>query len=332
VIAWMLFSLETRAALAQGVETVRVVYAADRACPGRDGFVRELEARSRRVRAASAGESARTFYVELISDPSGHGATGSLTIEERGRPAAHRVLRGADCTEAARALSFIAALAVDPAASPPPDSEAEERERAPRRAPPLAVRAGRGGATNAPRSLQSAPRAVWSAGAGAEAWGLAVPSAAAGLRAFWDVRFARAQPFSPSVRLSIARTLESTVEVESSRSAFTWTLSRIELCPVRWGSTVALGACAALDAGIVHARAAWADQHAGRSRPWLAAGLGLRGSWRFLPWLGVEAEAGLVVPWIREDFVYRPSPNAYRAPQVVPFGGLSMVIFVTREN
>ncbi len=113
-------------------------------------------------------------------------------------------------------------------------------------------------------------------------------------------------------------------------ATFTWVLGRVEPCPVRVHlvATLALRPCVGFDLGEISAKTT-APRPRNPDRAWADATLRGRLEWLVLGRVSIELEAGLMVPFVRNAFVFEPvsSPTAYEAPAVTGVGSLGATVF-----
>jgi hypothetical protein len=95
--------------------------------------------------------------------------------------------------------------------------------------------------------------------------------------------------------------------------------ARVEVCPLRWGSgSWSVHPCVSVDVGATTASSSRETAIHG-SRPWVAPGAELRGTFEPLEPLAFEAAAGGIIPLIRSevgagsDTLYRDGSVAFEA-------------------
>jgi len=310
---------------ASAAEVSGVDYAAPRGCPDRAAFLAEIRGRTERF--SESPRAARKFIVRLAMEREGR-ARGSLTTERSGRAGAPRTLEARSCIAAARALSFVIALILDPDASSPPEADEATNANPSDDAPP----AGAPTVPDAPRA-PSSPTAEGPApgpaarqpGEGRVTWprlgaalvldvvGLAAPGAVFGGGASVDLRLL---PWL-ELRGSLHRTLSTSVVSSVTSSSFSWTYLRLETCfDVFQAGAFMAAPCLQGDLGSVEAAGGGVSMTEQPSRLWSSVGLG--GLARLSPSgpLKVEVSAGLFAPLDRTDFGYRPGLIVYRPPPV----------------
>lgn len=326
-------------------EPIRLVYRASEACPDEGSFVARIRARTARARLAWAGEAARTFTVvtEAGPPPSGH-----VIVTGGDRPEGTRWVQGDTCSDVVDALALVVALAIDPRASSPaearpltaasmpassappslalPDSPPDVPSASP--APRAPVRTSRADDT-APEGSVSEPTlksGAFSAGADfAVATGVA-PNALLGAAPYVGWRAKSARVLDPSIRLAFMRAGSGNVVVPSGGSAtFTWTVGRIDACPVAWPRGVLrTTACVRVEAGALEAAGADIVAARTRLRPWVAAGPVARAEWSFVWAVFLDAEIGALFRVTDDRFVFLPSTLVYEVPLVGVSVGLGL--------
>lgn len=108
----------------------------------------------------------------------------------------------------------------------------------------------------------------------------------------------------PSFRLAFVRAATPTLDVPGGAAAFTWTVGRLDVCPIAWPRRVVRFAeCVRVEAGSL--------QVAQALRPWVAMGPVVRAGWSFLSWAFAEGEAGLLLHFTQDRFFFPGQPTAY---------------------
>jgi hypothetical protein len=338
-----LLAVAAHSANADDSEPLRIEYTGSRGCPDESDFVQALVSHTSRARLAGGGESARTFRVTL--EDAGSEARGTLVVLDHGHAGLPRSVRGRTCSEAMRAVAFIAALSIDPNAKATVSGgnaesryEPEVSTPSPNSRPMQAAEAEKPTADSESVSAQPAPaprpteershpessrrRWIWAAGAGGDALGLSAPGATGAIRVFGAWRWESSGIFSPGIRLSAIRTMRSAVDVASTHTVFSWTFGRAEFSAFRLGSSPWVELSPLMDIGVVAAEGGGASRSQDRTRPWITAGTLLRTGLELVRPLALEGEVGGIVPLLRESFFYNPSPIAYTPPPVAVFAGM----------
>jgi hypothetical protein len=299
-------------------EPIRLEYRGAPECPSANEFNRAVFSRTTRAHLAETEPAARTFVVVL--ERAGSGFAGSLAVREAEGTTTSREVKGADCGEVAQALALATSLAIDPNASlapepatsttPPPPEKPKPPESQPRKTPP-----DRDGAKGA------ASGGAWEAALGPGV-ALAIgprPAFGGALKAGYFSGKPSAALSSFGLELTFLATLPKTVETASS--TFWFTFARPELCSMGVGTNhMALLPCLGAELGAVTGRGSDIADAATRTRFWAALDVGprmravLSDTWFF------EADARLLVPLVRYEFVFRdPDTTVHRVPAL---GGL----------
>jgi len=142
--------------------------------------------------------------------------------------------------------------------------------------------------------------------------------------AFGDLALESPSLLAPAFRLSVQGSLPTTVNATATNDSatLTWVFARTEACPLRvaLSSSVDARPCAFVDGGILDAAGGGPANAQTKLGPWVTAGALARVTWlRELSarWaLVLEAQAGLVVPIVRQTFTFVPEITVYQAPAV----------------
>jgi hypothetical protein len=338
-VPFVVFASAPRLARARDeVEPVRVEFLEAIPCSDEARFFDEIRARTSRIRLATPDEPARTFRVHV--ELGEHGAAGSLATLEGREASAPRSIEAATCEEAIGTLAFIAALLVDPTAtlraaktpspSPPPPSReapAVPEPPAPAPPPPLPNPPPHAETETPPSRAAEAPYMV-SIGAGAIESGPDAPAGGLGGRAFLEV--GRRTGMAPSARLSfdLPGTLGRTAN--PGTATFTWTRGALDFCPLRIKLPAELSAapCGGIEAGALQAAGSKIVDAQTALRPWVAGIVEARLRFGFLRFLFAELDAGVTIPFVREQFFFSSSTGGtlYQAPAAYlrAFAGLGV--------
>jgi hypothetical protein len=265
VLAWSKGSRASAATLeAVSREPVRVWYRSSVGCPDGGAFIELLGRLGRTVSLAGVGD--RVDFVVNLAHTAGE-SRGRLERQSSERTVAIRDVAAASCQEAAEVLALSLDLALQPepqrSASPPPS-----------------------------------PTEGWETRAGAQATietGLA-RATLFGAALFADLR----APQAWSLRLSLRGAYG---ERDASAAALNVALvaSRAEACQAWTLGAVALGPCGGVDVGVVFAES---PENNGRSDVgfWSSGTAHGRASWQIGRLLDMEAQIGLLVPFVRYRF------------------------------
>jgi hypothetical protein len=316
----------------------RVDYSASAGCPDEGAFVARVRARTSRLHPPSSGEAASEYRVQVTAREAG--ARGTLTVIEPSGATSSREVEGDTCESVVEALALIAALALDPDAStaalppmPAPAPSTPKASSAPAQGaaggdtPSVISRDTAAGARSEPPAL--APWAGHLAAiAGAELTSGLTPGALVGpalsVEAVWRRRD-RPRAVEPvlDVRLGVSR-LAASVPAQVGSARFTWTLGRLEGCPVRVvvGSFEALP-CVRFDGGDLQAVGLGVDlPRPAASRLWLSLGALGRLRWTPLAPIFLEVDAGVSAPLVRDRFYFDTPPTTiYDVPALAAIAG-----------
>jgi hypothetical protein len=289
-----------------------------------DAFAEDLARRAGRVRiAAEAGTHVRA---RVEAQPGGYRGEVELA-EEAGTT--RRALEGATCEEVIDGLAMVAALAVDP--------QADTSPRAPDAGGTLDATADAdSGLTPPPADLEpdAAPLDAgqsggwsWAVGANAEMASV-VPSPELGFGAFLEVRAEGPGFWTPAFRGRALLSLAANVASASGSGRFQWAFVTLDACPLhlRLGTFFSAAPCMGMDLGGILARGEGGTvASVEETRPWIALRTFVRLALHPLRWARIELEGGPVVPFLREEFVFQPSPTVFRSPALFLFAGLSVI-------
>jgi hypothetical protein len=286
-------------------EPVRVHYSAAAGCSSREAFVRELAARTSRVRASDVPGAGATFVVEL-ADHSG-GVTGQLRWLEPAGGETVRTVSGATCEEVVSALALIAAVLVDPASlTRNPTSPGPAAVPRPADAERWRFRPSLGAGAR----LTTAVGPGWSLGPGLE---LGLEMESLGRR-------------GPAASVAVERLSSPTQITRAGDADFATTLARLSLCPWSFPSTGKLfvAPCAAFEVGSLHAAGTRTLGPDDVSVLWLAADPVASLAYRPLRSLSLELSFAGVFPLVRGRFIFGPALPIFS----IPVAGLSMLVGV----
>jgi hypothetical protein len=316
----------SREAFASGV--VEVVYEADSDCPLVDEFLLRVRANARDIELAPSTHATAPVHISV------HAASGAYVGRmdvQRERAASSRELVAPSCDEAASALAFVLALALDSkddadSAEPSVEStgDAAKVESTRTTMPATIVDRPRAG------TLGENARLAWWAGVQAGWQTAPLPDGAITFGAFAELRLLQARVLTPSIQLALLWSGPKDVPNAPETARLSWGSSRVSLCPARVpvGSYVAFVPCVGIHAGLL-----WASGTPTRPgatgvssvSPWMDALGGLHvdvaPSQSFTLRLGFEMRA-ILTPY---DVVYEnPNTVVYRTPKTAT--GLSLGI------
>lgn len=322
-------------------EPIRIDYRAAAGCPLPRQFHSEVFQRTASARIAKEGEPARTFIIVIERVPVG--VTGSLVIRETDGATVARKVTGAGCSEVATVLALATALAIDPTASLEPIEPVPSTESGPGLEPESSSSAARAGT---PPSKVEAGDAQEGEDVDPDNAGLATtvfpwhwhvamgPSLALGIApqpalgaaiALERGTFAGAAPISAfGVELAYLRGLPE--RVSGASSSFDFFLVRPRMCVLAFVlGSARLSPCAVFELGAVSGHGSDLPRAESHTRFWASAQgaarltLPVSAHWFF------DADAALVFPLTRYQFVFRqPDTLVYPVPVVAGAFGVKL--------
>jgi hypothetical protein len=320
----------------RGVEPFRILYQAEPECPTESAFVDLVLARTSLARLAQGEGKGRTFVVALRAE--GKEVVGTFTVQDESGGTDTRALRAANCAQAARALSLVVAITIDPNAKEParaafpatsPPAPASEPPRPALGPPPPTMLMP----TQPPLRSGEQPRAMGHSfnldtGLRLEIHSGPAPKAMLVPSAFWAFSFAQDWV---STGLTVGYGMRSKPVPEVSAEAdFSYLGGRLDACvnPVR--GRLRFGPCVGWAMGMLRATGIYrdsprpADPYEVR-RLWLGPSLSLRAAWRPWDWAELGAVGGLGFPLVRNRFFFRDrvhEVDVHWVPWVSSFVGL----------
>jgi len=311
-------------------EPVRVELKAHAGCPDSNAFFAEMRARTTRVRRPNTGEKARTFKVTIKQ-------VGSHSVGELAMPGStKRTVTGDSCSEVVAALAFVAALSVDPNASPTPLPSTSVSAPSSSIAPPVASSASVAptiSATVTPTASTKPPearpaRVRLGGGVGVALVGAQSPGTVLATPVHFEAAYERDRDelISPALRASFSFGRGGLIETPVGRAYFKWTYAALDACPIRKRlvETLYVRPCVGFEGGTLAGGGLAIAFARNETRPWLGARLLGRIDWTFLDTLSLEVQIGAVAPFTRDEFVFDPSTLIYRAPALMPFAVLGL--------
>jgi hypothetical protein len=338
-LALALFATATPAfAAEESVERIRLNYSASAGCPAQGEFEARVRARTGRAQFAPDDKDARVFDVHLSA---GTPARGRISVHRAGSIEGTRDFRADTCSDVADALSFVVALAVDPAmltAPPPPPPPPPEPvpqpppEPAPAPAPEPALEPApapeRARALEPAPALERAPalepapvpapslRRTLFLGTDAAVSSGTVPNALVAVTPFVGWQFASADVVAFSARLALSRGATDTVSAPSGSAAFSWTVGQLDGCAIAWPrSVLRLTACVRVEGGALDAAGLEIAAPKSQARGWLAAGLVAGGRWSLAGPMFLEAQFAAMVHAFADRFYFLPDTTVYQVPR-----------------
>lgn len=315
-------------------EAIRIDYRAAPGCPAPKQFHAEVFQRTASARLANAGEPARTFIIVIERVTAG--VTGSLVIRETDGATVARKVTGAACSEVATVLALATALAIDPTASlepiePIPTAEPEPAEPRPKlksRYSDDTSGAGTADEEDAEDGNAGLPATAfpwqWHVSAGPNlVLGIAPKPSVGAAVAIERGTFAGAAPVSAfGVEFAYLRGLPEAVNGASS--SFDFFLARPRVCVLAFVlGNARLSPCGVLELGAVSGHGSELPLAQSRTRFWSSADVAARLVLPIEPHWFLDADAALVFPLTRYQFVFR-EPDTLIYPTPVLAGAFSV--------
>ncbi|OJY16416.1 MAG: hypothetical protein BGO98_30505 [Myxococcales bacterium 68-20] len=300
-----------------------LVFDAPPECPSREEV--EAQLRARVPERWLSGADTRRFAIRIERESDG-GYSGQLDVRVFGREPSLREIRAPACRAVSTSLVVILAIALDPDAEVEPDHGRETVVDRPV-PPPVSSSSDGRGATTLRSPPVPPPTASWTWSSGGRASHLRMPAPAWGGRVFAEVtRSAPHASLAPSARLSWGWSDFSLQPERAGEALFRLRTARVEGCArVTLTSSVVVSPCAALEIGTLAVTTPELPRAGQAKTRWTAGAAIVRAGWSLLPWLAIEVETGLLVPFERTRFgLVDPARFVYRAPNVLFEGGLGV--------
>jgi hypothetical protein len=349
-----LFAVLAASAALAGAAPVRIDYHAEPGCPDTAAFLRAVAALTPNAQAPEPGARARRFTVRI--ERARAELIGRLHIEEIDGVGAEREVRAPTCNDVVAALALVTALAIDagPIDAPPPASASASPSSAPPPPPRPSATIPAPPATSAPPSSSAVPRppppppafsasgavplppppppspTTWAPhlelGAAANAWGAVAPRAAWGGSAFLDWSGWGPTDFTPSVRLGVGVAESPPSAAGRGSAAFRLVAVRVAGCPFLLATgPLVTRPCVGLDFGALHGMGSGLIHSFRQTRTWGDLGVGPRLQLRLGRSWVLEGEATLLLPLIRDTFVFeQPRTIIHEVPVVSAAGALGL--------
>jgi hypothetical protein len=344
--------MATRGARADASRSVRIDYDAATGCPDEATFEAALRTRSAKIRVSPSATTA--VRVRITPGRSAGQFEGEVSLTESRGHEGQRHVSGV-CSDVTAALALIAAVELDPTATTesqpaglagPPSSAApapsavaavpsassntpaasaspapEPTSKAAPARPPAVVEDDASPAADRRRGGPRLPHTwAWSVGAGAALTGGVTPQPLFTVPFFLDVARRTGAPFAPAARLRFERSDSATVLAGGAAANFRFTAGSLDLCPIAWAPwRLRFWPCARIEGGVVEAGGSNETPTRSDTRPWLSAGVALRGRLVFEP-VFVELEGSAFAPLIRDRFYVEPDTTLERAPVLAAAG------------
>ncbi len=290
---------------------VRLELEVNAACSDASDFGARLLHRTSRLELGP-GEDAIRVAVSIRASEGGP-VEGTLQVGE-----SVRHVEGATCEAVVEALSLVTVLTFDPDADaspvPPPAATAEAP---PRPRPPPA----------APSPLGPAPAVEgWRWRLGMHGVGATIDEVPIGASVVGEMARGR-ELTTLTLRLALT-TYSASVERGARAANLVWSFLVPQVCPLRFRTrSISVFPCAGVAMGVLSS-----EPTRGVARPrsftrgWVAPRAVVRTRLALTPRLGLELEAALDVPVIRDRYSLGGGVEAYRVPALIPSVGLGIAM------
>jgi hypothetical protein len=133
---------------------------------------------------------------------------------------------------------------------------------------------------------------------------------------------------APSFRLAFLRVGSGPVDFPVGVAEFTWTVGRLDGCPIAWPRTVIrVLECVRVEAGTLEVAGARVPAPLTQLRAWLTAGPLVRAEWPFIRWAFIDLEVGLLLRVMQDRFYFfAPDTSAYQVPLLGVTAGVGVGI------
>ena len=297
-----------------------LLYVAPPMCPVRAEVVRRIEERSQvdgagEQRPASDGRGASYAPVVIqihVADDARH---ARLQYFDTSGHEVSREVVAKDCAELVDALALIAAMSLreDTTETPPPSSPPTSRDPAPARDQVSVPATGpsRPSPSTPDDLTESRPSARqpwrWLLGVQATTTSVVAPDPAWGIAGVVGAAYPGGGLLAPRFRLGLGRSLPARAESTIGDALFTLTRVFVEGCPVAWPRQGRFAArpCLQLETGSLTAEAQRVEHSHDARLLWGAVAGTLSGELRALDHLDVEAQAGVTLPLVSDQFFLR---------------------------
>lgn len=255
-------------------------------------FAAKIAVLSSRLRPAQSGEAALDFFLEIAKTE--RVFNGRLRVRELDGNETTRAITGVSCDEVLTALALIAAVLIDPNATPRPADIAPQRvESSIARRGPVAVGAG-----------------FWqfAAGVGAGVETAVGPEIVPTVSFQGETALLGRGILSPRLALAVHRAAGSTVATLEGSAHFRWTAARTSACPVRFSISdrLALRPCLFFDLGVLDATGQQTYRGASAQVTWYALGALARAEYVPFAPLSIGLDGGILVPLVQDTFYFDP--------------------------
>jgi hypothetical protein len=99
-------------------------------------------------------------------------------------------------------------------------------------------------------------------------------------------------------------------------ATFTWTRGAVDVCPirVRLADGLSVAPCGGVEAGVLEGAGSSIEGARSSRQPWVAGAAEARLRYDVFRFAFAEIDTGVTVPFVRQEFVFLPSPTVYQAP------------------
>lgn len=282
------------------------------ACTDNVDFGRKLRSRSSRVQLGS-GEDSVGVAVTIHPAATGALVEGTMRVGD-----SVRQVEGATCEEVADALSLVTVLLFDPEAetrpptppapvpTPPPPPE---QPRPPVRSP-----------------VRPAPREEgWRWGLGLHGVGAAIDELTIGASLLGEMTRGR-NLSTLTFRLALT-TYSTNVELGPRAANLVWSFLAPQVCPLRVRAGIlSVFPCAGVAMGVLSSEPTrGVERPRSFTRIWFAPRAAARARVALAPRLGLEVEAAVDVPVVRDRYAFG-DVEAFRVPAVIPSLGVGIAM------
>jgi len=305
--------------------------------PNPSDFLDEMTARSKKVRAAKKDDKGKdekgtkTFKVTIKKD--GKKSAGEVVVPTGPFSTKKETAKSGDCDDVVEELAYLAAHSIDP------DALVEVPTATPSVTASVAPTVSAAPTTSASAApvepADPEKRFRISVGAGAQLVALSAPGVVFTPNFFVEGSMGGKELIAPSLRLSFVRAKGGQIETPVGNGYFKWLWADLDACPLYLGltPTVSFRPCLGFEFGQIEGVGGQVPTLPGavspatsRTEPRLWFATRLLGRIQFFPIdrLFFELQAGLTIPFTRDEFIFGFNTTIYKAPVVMPFVGLDV--------
>lgn len=322
VVAILLLTLASDARAEDVALSVHVFVEAPGSCTSEGRFWAEVAKRTSEIRrAAPTDRDVPTLVVRAWEeDGKARGELFLRTTNDEVLSPRHVVARTCAEVTAALALAFVLALEEGELTRPPPPAPAERQHppTPPERPMRLPVETRPGA-----RPDGDVERPQLATSMGAHLAVASIDGVAFGGAIFSDVR-----PALLERRLSFrlqATALRRAVARDAGEAELSWVSLRARLC-IQESIGITLALCGLVEGGAFKGAATQARNPLSYVGPWAGAGLAFGAMWLASGRWGLDVEAGVLTPFVRDDLVLQPRALLYSTPTVAMWVGIGPVL------